>query len=91
MGPFLNRWRAFWRRGDPATSAMAAGKVDVAGIANWIVADLRKHGRSTSQDVADRLGIPRDSVSPRLKPLEVAGRVYRAGRLGNKTLWAVTW
>lgn len=75
------------RRNDPQTSKDAAGRVDGVQLARRVLDALRAGGAGSSHEIADRLGMPRDSISPRMKPLEIAGAVRRAGRRDGKTIW----
>lgn len=81
------------RKSDPETSHEAAGLVDAAGLMNMIEAELRQYPAGlTTQELADYLDRKLVSISPRMKPMEQAGRVKRAGKRktpGNAqaTIW----
>ena len=83
---------ALARNTDPGPSHEAAADVNAAELARRALAWLQEHGPATSDAIAAGIGVPRDSVSPRMKPLEAAGRVRRDGRGANlrgrsATLW----
>lgn len=80
--------RALARTQDPATSHAAAARVDAPKISDLVLAELRAHGPGTSHDLAARLGLSLVTVSPRLKPLELAGKVERRGTEDKRTVWA---
>jgi hypothetical protein len=68
------------RTTDPETSHEAAARVapHVAQLDNQVHASLSEvPGGMTTRELADRSGIERVSVSPRMKPMEIAGRVER--------------
>jgi DNA-binding transcriptional ArsR family regulator len=75
------------RATDPATSRAAAATVDAHGIALQVLNELRSGGPGTSHELAERLGMQLVTVSPRMKPLEDAGKVRRAGRRDKRTVW----
>lgn len=75
------------RRADPETSQEAAGRVDGKRMAERVLADLRANGPATSHEIAKRTGLDLVTVSPRMKPLETANLVKRAGRRDNRTVW----
>lgn len=75
------------RNTDPATSHEAAAKVDGKALAERVLANLRDEGPGTSHDLAERMGLSLVTVSPRLKPLEEAGKVVRGPRRHGRTIW----
>jgi DNA-binding MarR family transcriptional regulator len=82
--------QAVARNTDPATSHEAAASVPVQDLELKVLAALVLRGPSSSHDIADYIGVPLVSVSPRMAPLEARGLVTRAGRTERRTLWDVT-
>lgn len=81
------------RSADPTTSKTAAASLNKDGKAKELaqrvlgVLRSRAHG-GTSGEIADTLGIGRDSVSPRMKKLEDANLVVRTTeRRERQTVW----
>lgn len=65
---------------DPKTSRDAA-KFNPTGIRQRILSILYHAGRPLATfQIADSMGIPRDSISPHMKPLERIGCVRRSGQ-----------
>lgn len=75
------------RRRDPETSQVAAGSIDGRGLAEQVYRELQAGGPGTSHELAERLGMSLVTVSPRMKPLEDAGKVERCGRRDGRTVW----
>lgn len=75
------------RRSDPGTSHAAAATIDAKSLAGQVLADLRDRGPGTSHEIAERMGLQLVTVSPRMKPLEDAGKVRRAGKKQGRTIW----
>lgn len=76
--------QALARGSDPATSHEAAASVDTSKLAALIIGALEELGApSTTGEIAIRLGYPRDSISPRMKPLAKSGKVRPNGRKLN--------
>jgi DNA-binding MarR family transcriptional regulator len=75
------------RRSDPETSQEAAGRVDGKQLAARVLEELRIGGPGTAHEIAERMGLSLVTVSPRMKPLEVAGKVWRDGRRDGRTVW----
>lgn len=75
--------RALSRNSDPITSDLAAEQVQphVEHLERSIVKMLRYYlpGGLTTGELSDAMGIARDSLSPRMKPLEGKRLVYRDG------------
>lgn len=84
----LGLFEARARTSDPETSRDAAGRVDGQRLAMLVLYSLRLDGPATSHQLAERLNLDLVTVSPRLAPLERAGKVCRAGRRDKRTLWA---
>lgn len=78
------------RTSDPVTSHDAAARIDARGLADLVHRELQRNGPATSHEVADRLGLSLVTASPRMKPLETAGRVVRDGRRDRRTVWRAT-
>jgi DNA-binding MarR family transcriptional regulator len=78
--------RALARHRDPATSRAAAARVQAPTIAAKVLAELA-NGPGTTHELAARLGMSLVTVSPRMKPLEAANRVERAGERDGRTIW----
>ena len=77
MCGFLN---ALSRNSDPISSDRAAETVHVERTEGEIVAMLRYCPTGlTCLELAAALSMARDSISPRMKPLETKGLVYRDG------------
>ena len=72
--------RALSRNSDPITSDLAAEQVHVEHVEGVIVRHLKFWPAGlTTQELAGSTGLPRDSISPKMKPLELKGLVYRDG------------
>lgn len=70
------------RRTDPATSQIAASKVQrfAAGHFLAILEALGRIGAGTYKEIAEEADLERHAVARRLKELETAGKVRRTGR-----------
>ena len=75
------------RASDPQTSRDAAARIDGESLAGKVLEELRAHGPGTSHELAERMGLPLVTVSPRMKPLETANLVERGGQRGGRTVW----
>ena len=76
----FNFLRALSRTSDPITSDDAAALVHVEHVEGVIVRHLKFWPAGlTCIELAGSTGLPRDSISPRMKPLELKGLVYRDG------------
>jgi hypothetical protein len=64
----------------------AAARVQAPTIAAKVLAELA-NGPGTTHELAARLGMSLVTVSPRMKPLEAANRVERAGERDGRTVW----
>lgn len=78
---------ALCRRTDPETSAKAAERVNGKALAELVLADLKARGPGTAHEIAERMGLSLVTVSPRMKPLEEAGKVIRCGKRDGRTVW----
>jgi DNA-binding MarR family transcriptional regulator len=76
------------RRSDPSTSRDAAARVDGKALAAQVHNELVRGGPGTSHELAERLNMSLVTVSPRMKPLEDAGKVKRCGKRDGRTVWA---
>lgn len=72
------------RRTDPETSHAAARKSNAgkSKTDQLILGDLDKHLEKggTTLEISKRVNKPHNNMSPRFKPLEEAGLIFRAGR-----------
>lgn len=87
---FSQPTEAHARAGDPDTSHAAAdtaGRSDLQALALAGLASLG--GRGTSKEIAAHVGVGRDSISPRMKPLENRGDVRRDGKKDGLTVWVL--
>lgn len=82
---------AFARRSDPVTSHEAAAAVEANQLEAAVLDLLRKHGVLATIEMAQLSGIPRDSLSPRMRPLERKGFVVPVGvkKIDNRRY--ITW
>ena len=80
---------ALARKTDPAASKDAAVKVRMkAGVSrDLIIHHLTVHGGLTGTELAEKIGVPRDSVSPRIPQLRNAGRIEEMGRRNGQTVY----
>jgi len=84
----MNMDTALARNTDPETSHIAAACVDVTKREAEVIETMKAHGNLTAPEIAQHLGISRDSVSPRMKPLVRKGRVIATDeRRGGCTVW----
>jgi predicted ArsR family transcriptional regulator len=82
------------RSSDPLTSVLAGQSVDVPAREMEVYAFLRGAGLygATSSEIADALGLGRDSVSPRMKGLVKRGLVAPSGTRTNASgRKAIVW
>lgn len=70
---------AYARRTDPDTAVLAAQRVDAPTLECVVLQHLKRHGPSTTKEIAAATGIDRISISPRLRPLCTAGLVIDSG------------
>jgi hypothetical protein len=69
------------RNSDPIPSDEAAELVDVSALEEICLRHIRYAPDGlTSKQLAASTGLPLVTVSPRLKPLEDKGKLYRAGK-----------
>ena len=88
--PHPNQGEIAWaRHGDPLTSYQAAAKVTrTLTDREQAVVYALQGGPATSRELAERLRVGRDSISPRMKPLREQGRVEATGeRRDGQTVW----
>jgi len=78
------------RRADPQTSKAAALRVKHGELYQLVLWSLATSGAGSSHDVAARLSASLVSISPRMKPLEVAGFITHSGVRDGRTIWEVT-
>lgn len=80
------------RHTDPETSHAAAACVNELKIDRRIVAALKAIAPASSEGVSEYTGLRLVVVSPRFKPLESIGLVYRATKVRNRSgHWAIGW
>jgi len=79
------------RHTDPETShAAAARATPTAGKLDNTICEALQAGPQTTHEISARTGIPVVSVSPRIKPLRVAGRVVDTlERRDGRSVWAL--
>jgi len=75
------------RVSDPQTSKRAAKSVRAGSLAERVLAELRAGGPGTTHELAERMDLSLVTVSPRMRPLEAAGQVERAGEWAGRTIW----
>lgn len=88
------RRRGKARSADPETSHLAAASLDAESLEARVTDVVRDAGLwgATTEEIADALAIPRDSVSPRMKALVRLGRVSEFGRRTNRSgRKAIVW
>lgn len=80
------------RTDDPDTSHVAATSVQgrTQSLRERILSSLEKRGGATTHTIALRLNESLVTISPRMKPLEDAGYVERAGKSHGRTWWERT-
>jgi DNA-binding MarR family transcriptional regulator len=79
------------RRTDPVTSHTAARSVKPRLIESLVLNHLR-YGNDgnglTTSEIAERSKIPRDSISPRMRPMEQRGLVVRTSeKRDGRIVW----
>jgi DNA-binding MarR family transcriptional regulator len=88
--------RGAHRHEDPDTSVDAANSVDATALEAEVLTAFRAHTAGfglTSEDVAQHLRMELGSVTPRFRPLEAKGYIYRTterrpGKSGrNRIVW----
>lgn len=83
---------ALARGTDPETSHIAAASVDTERMQALVLSALRVLGSSTTEEISDYLDLRRDSVSPRMKPLVMAGKIERVGKkVGSTGRPSIVW
>ena len=71
---------AYARASDPATSHEAAERTNAARLQVAVLDALEAAPAGlTTLELEERLGIQRVSISPRMRPLQRAGRIQEAG------------
>jgi DNA-binding transcriptional ArsR family regulator len=80
---------ALTRATDPATSHEAAAKLPVTALCLRVLEAL-KAGPQTTHEIAARTGLAVVTVSPRIKPLRLAGLVEESGeRRDGRNVWRI--
>lgn len=83
-----------YRHDDPDTSVAAAMSLDAARMEAIVLEALRKcDNGGTSRELAEIMGLPGDSVSPRLRPLARKGLIYATSerRVGKSGRSGIVW
>ena len=81
---------ALLRATDPETSFEAAKKAErQAGKLTELVLLHLKGGYFTAGELAEKIGVPRDSISPRLAPLRRRGLIVKVGTYAGQTVYGV--
>lgn len=77
------------RRGDPATSQRAAAKVErfASGHFAKIISALEELTTGTYREIAFAASLEPVAVARRLRELETAGKIARAGERDGFTVW----
>jgi DNA-binding MarR family transcriptional regulator len=82
---------AWARTTDPETSHVAAEAVNASALETKVIRALTQQPYTT-EEIANRLGLWRDTVSPRMRSLERKGLVERIGKRRNASgLHAIVW
>ena len=83
---------AYARRTDPATSHSAAAGADTERLKVAILDALEAEPAGlTTLELEERLGIQRVSISPRMRPLQRAGRIQEAGTRACNGRRSIVW
>lgn len=89
---------AWARESDPQTAHDAAASLSsevLAGLRRFVCEALAEHPEGlTSTEIADMRGLPRDSISPRMKELKERRRVIDSGETrvpAGKMRKAIVW
>jgi DNA-binding transcriptional ArsR family regulator len=77
-------------RRDDIDTAKAAAKLPREGQAGRVLCAIGRVGPSTRAELARVLGLPRDSVSPRVGALKRLGLVEQAGKRGRQSVVRLT-
>lgn len=81
---------ALARASDPRESHVAAASVNAATLAEAVLSALDGKDMTTGE-IAKATAIPLVSVSPRMRPLELAGKVRRTGeRRNGSAVWSTS-
>lgn len=82
-------FEALARSSDPDTSHEAAAKVDGSALCAIVYRTLVERGPLTTHEIANLAGLAVVTVSPRIKPMRLAGRVVATGaRRDGRSVWA---
>jgi DNA-binding MarR family transcriptional regulator len=76
---FIPEQRAHARHRDPLTSKSAAVEIEekLPQLQRIVLDALESMGDATCEEVSDRVGLERVTISPRFKPMEAAGLIER--------------
>lgn len=85
------------RKDDPESSKEAAAVMNATALEDVAVEQMAKRGRLTTIEMASAVGLPRDSISPRMKNLVRKGIAINTGEKriveGSRVrciVWALT-
>ena len=79
---------AYARNTDPETSHQAAATVDANALEERALGVLRSEGNLNTKEMSELTGIHVNSLSPRMKPLELKGLVRRTDeKRGGCIVW----
>ncbi len=79
------------RTTDPTESHAASERVSASALCNLVLEALRNRGAMTTHEIAEATGVSLVSISPRMKPLSVAGLVQRTGeRRNGSAVWDIS-
>jgi hypothetical protein len=76
------------RKNDPETSKTAARSIKPRLLESLVIAALQDYGPMTTSVIAEIVRVPRDSISPRMKPMEQRGLVVRTSeKRDGRIVW----
>lgn len=81
----MHQTGSYARNTDPLTSDLAAESVPVNNVEAACLVHLQCYGGRTSEGISEGTGIRLVTVSPRLKPMEERGLIYRNGTMANRS------
>ncbi len=81
--------QALARTSDPQTSKRAAARVRINPLEEKVLAVLAEHGPMDTKEIAEKAGVDRVSISPRMKPLETKGKIERVKVVDGSIKWGV--
>lgn len=79
---------ALARKTDPASAQQAAARATrQAGKLKDLVIQHLREADLTASEIAQRIGVPRDSISPRIAPLVRTGRIHVVAGKGKQAVY----